>query len=406
MIRRRTMPHMALNASVTTLGLVGCLAFAGPVEAASFQVIHDFTGGKEGSVPGYTLLKDNNGAFIGTANQGGAGYGTVFRLAQKSGAWKVKPLYDFTGTEGQPGWGIIHGAGGSLFVNASYAQVMDGPCGSLLELDAKTARAKGVKLTSTLLHTYVKAQDGCPTGNLLRDADGDLFGVTQDGGANGWGSVFELSQSGSGWTQTILYSFHGAEDAGAPYAELISDDAGNLYGTASASSVNFGTVFELKRSHSGWKYQVLYTFSGGADGGQPVAALTFDKSGNMFGATTSFGANGGGTIFEMMPRHRGWKYKVLYSLTGSDGPVAALNISPTGTIYGTNFMDGTAGYGSVFSLAPSGKTWRYTDLHDFTGGADGGYPGGGVVFDSAGNLFGTAVLGGANGDGVLYEVMP
>lgn len=406
MNRSNTSARAHLKAAAAAAGLTAGLALAAPAVASSFQVIHDFTGGKEGAVPGYTLLNDGKDAFIGAANQGGLGYGTIFRVTQKAGAWKVKPLYDFQSSEGQPGWGVIHGAGGSLYVNATYASVQGGPCGSALELDPAKAPAGRAKLASTLLHTYVKADDGCPTGNLLRDQSGNLFGVTQDGGANGWGSVFELSPGKGGWTQTILYSFRGAEDGGAPYSELIADDAGNLYGAASASTQNFGVVFELSPSESGWSYNVLYTFTGGADGGQPVAALTFDKRGRLFGATTSFGANGGGTVFRLSPKGGSWKFKVLYSMSGSDGPVAALNIGRTGTIYGTNFMDGANGYGSVFSLAPSGRKWVYTDLHDFTGGADGGYPGGGVVFDSTGNLFGTAVLGGANGLGVLYEVTP
>jgi uncharacterized repeat protein (TIGR03803 family) len=378
--------------------------FASPAAAATFQVIHDFTGGADGAVPGYTLLKDGNG-FIGAANQGGGGYGTVFRLAQKAGAWIVKPLYDFTGDEGQPGWGVIHGPKGSLFVNATYASVQGGPCGSALELDRATAPANATKLNSTLLHTYVKSEDGCPTGNLLRDASGNLFGVTQNGGANAWGSVFELSPSQSGWTETILYSFRGAEDGGAPYSELVADDAGNLYGTASASTVNHGTVFKLSPFNGSWSYSVLYPFTGGEDGGQPVAALTFDRAGNLYGATTSFGAKGGGTIFTLTPSAGAWKFHVLHSLTGSDGPVAALTLAKTGAIYGTAFMDGADGYGSVFSLTPVSGKWRYKDLHDFTGGADGGYPGGGVVLN-AGILYGTAVLGGANGLGVVYEVTP
>ena len=400
------MSHYACRTAILSALVAFALnVFAAPAFAQSFTVIHDFTGGADGAVPGYTLLKNGKHGFIGAANQGGAGYGTVFQLSQKAGAWKVKPLYDFTGAEGQPGWGVIHGANGSLFVNASYNSVMGGPCGSALELDPAKAPGNGAKFVSTLLHTYTKSEDGCPTGNLLRDANGNLFGVTQNGGANGWGSVFELSPSGSGWTQSILYSFRGAEDGGAPYSELVMDKAGNLYGTASASTVNRGTVFELSPSNGSWSYTVLYAFTGGQDGGQPVAALTLDH-GKLYGATTSFGAGGGGTIFELKPANGGWKFKVLHSLTGSDGPVAALSIGTTGTLYGTNFVDGADGYGSVFSLTPSGGKWLYTDLHDFTGGADGGYPGGGVVLDAVGNLYGTAVLGGVNGLGVVYEVTP
>lgn len=389
------------------LSIVASTLAAPPAaHAQGFTVIHDFTGGTDGAVPGYTLLNNGTHGFIGAANQGGAGYGTVFEIAEKAGAWKVKPLYDFTGDEGQPGWGVIHGPNGSLFVNASYAGVMGGSCGSALELDRAQAPPIRAKLVNTLLHTYVKSQDGCPTGNLLRDKSGNLFGVTQNGGAYAWGSAFKLSPSQSGWTQTILYSFQGGDDGGAPYSELVMDKAGNLYGTASASTVNRGTVFELSPSNGSWTYTVLHAFSGGSDGGQPVAALTLARGGKLYGATTSFGAGGGGTIFELKPSHGTWKFKLLYSLSGSDGPVAALTLDSAGTLYGTSFMDGAYGYGSVFSLAPSAGRWLYKDLHDFTGGSDGGYPGGGVVLDAAGNLYGTAVLGGANGLGVIYQVTP
>lgn len=377
-----------------------------PASAANFQVIHDFTGRADGAAPGYTLLRDGKKAFIGTANQGGAGYGTVFRIKRKSGNWTVKPLYKLAATDGQPGWGVIAGKNGSLFVNASYASVQGGPCGSALELDPPTAPASRAKLVSTLLHTYTKSEDGCPSGNLLRGSGGKLFGVTQNGGAYGWGSVFELKLSRSGWKQTILHSFQGQADGGAPYSELIGDGAGNLYGTASSSEINAGTVFEVSPSQNGWAFKVLYTFTGGNDGGQPVAALTFDSAGNLYGATTSSGAKGGGTIFQMAPSGDIWNFQVLHSLSGTDGPVASLAIDKAGALYGTNFMDGANGYGSVFSLSPVSGKWRYKDLHDFTGGADGGYPGGGVVFDSNGNLFGTTVLGGANGLGVVYEVTP
>jgi uncharacterized repeat protein (TIGR03803 family) len=149
---------------------------------------------------------------------------------------------------------------------------------------------------------------------------------------------------------------------------------------------------------------VLYTFHGGSDGGQPTAGLVFDAAGNLYGAAESFGANGGGTVFELTPSGGTWSFNLLAGMTGSGGPVAALTLDSKGDIFGTNFFDGPAGYGSVFRLSPSKKGWTYKDLHDFTGGADGGYPGGGVVLDGAGNLYGTAVLGGANSFGVVYEI--
>jgi uncharacterized repeat protein (TIGR03803 family) len=290
-----------------------------------------------------------------------------------------------------------------------YASVLGGPCGTAMRLRPSPTPPRSVFDTwnGTALRTYVKSEEGCPTGNLLLDSAGNLYGVTQDGGANGWGSVFELTPSGSGWTESILYAFQGQNDGGAPYSGLIMDSAGNLYGTTAAAGANRqGVVFELKSSGGGWSEQVLYTFQGGNDGGQPVAGLIFDSAGNLYGATASWGSGGGGTVFKLASSGGSWTYSVLTSLTGSDGPVASLTMDSHGTLYGTTFMDDSFGYGSVFKLTPSGGGWTYADLHDFTGGTDGGYPGGGVVLDSAGNLYGTAVTGGTNGLGVLYEITP
>jgi uncharacterized repeat protein (TIGR03803 family) len=164
-------------------------------------------------------------------------------------------------------------------------------------------------------------------------------------------------------------------------------------------------VFELKHSGGSWTEQVLYTFQGGDDGGQPVAGLIFDNAGNLYGATSSWGTGRGGVVFKLASSGGTWTYSVLASLTGSDGPVASLTMDASGNLYGTTFMDGANQFGSVFKLARSGNNWTYTDLHDFTGGADGGYPGGGVVLDSSGGLYGTAVTGGANNLGVLYQIV-
>jgi uncharacterized repeat protein (TIGR03803 family) len=270
-------------------------------------------------------------------------------------------------------------------------------------------RAKGSRgYTSVLMHTYVKKDDGCPTGNLVVDAAGNVYGVTQSGGADGWGSIFELSNANGSWTQTILYSFSGSSDGGAPYAGPIFDHAGNLYGTATAGGgqgcgQGCGTVYELSPGNSGWTYNVLYTFTGGNDGGQPTAGLVFDKAGSLYGAAESYGANGGGTVFELSPSQSGWSFNLVSSLPGSGGPVVSLTLDGGHTIYGTSFF-GTSGYGSVFRLKQSNSVWTYKDLHDFTAGSDGGYPGGGVTLDASGNLYGTAVLGGANNQGVIYEI--
>lgn len=384
---------------------VGALAVASPACASNYVVIHDFTGGKDGATPGYTLTPDGDGRFLGATHDGGKGYGTIFELKQKNGSWKVAPVYDFDDTQGQPGWGVVRSKR-RLYINAGYASVLGGPCGSALQLQ-KSEGAPGAKWTATLMRTYVKSEDGCPTGNLLVDKNGNVFGVTQDGSANGWGSVFELSPSGSGWTETILHTFTGGGDGGAPYSELIGDDSGNLYGTSTAcASGCWGTVFELSPSGSGYDFKTLYAFTGGADGGQPTAGLLMDKEGNLYGAAESAGPSGGGVVFKLTPSGSSWSYSVLASLSGTGGPVAALTMDKVGNLYGTSFFDGADGFGSVFELRHTAKGWKYESLHDFTGGPDGGYPGGGVVLDRDGGLYGTTVLGGANGLGVVYRITP
>jgi hypothetical protein len=320
-------------------------------------------------------------------------------MAKKKSGWSVKPIYNFSGEDGQPGWGVTLDKG-SIYTNATYASVFGGSCGSAIQVQHGQ---------ETLMWTYTKDVDGCPTGNLVIDKAGNAYGVTQNGGPNGWGAVVELSPSNGSWTETILYAFKGSSDGGAPYSGLVFDKAGNLYGTATRAGASgcgqgCGTVFELSPSQSGWSYQVIYTFTGGNDGGQPTAGLVLDKSGNLYGAAESFGANGGGTVFELSPSQSGWSFSLLASLTGSGGPVVALTLASPTVIYGTNFFDGADGYGSIFQLTQSGGNWTYKDLHDFTGGADGGYPGGGVTIDAKGNLFGDAVLGGADNFGVVWEI--
>lgn len=392
------------------LALYAMLVTPHTAQAQNFQVLHNFTGGGDGGSPPYTLARDAGGHFYGTANQGGAnGAGIVFKFAQVDSGWELTPVYNFSGQDGQPGWGVTLAANGTIYTNATYNSVLGGPCGTAIHLTpSPTVPHSVISLwNETALHTYVKRTDGCPTGNLVLDSAGNVYGVTQGGGPDGWGTVFELSHSGSGWTETILYNFQGGNDGGAPYSGLIFDNAGNLYGTTSTKGAGgFGTVFELSHSGSGWTLSTLYSFDDGSDGGQVIAGLIFDSVGNLYGATAMGGSGGGGTVFELSLSGGSWNFSVLTSLTGTDGPVASLTMDASGKLYGTTFMDDSYGYGSVFELTPSGGNWTYTDLHDFTGGSDGGYPGGGVTLDSSGDLYGTAVLGGANNFGVIWQITP
>jgi uncharacterized repeat protein (TIGR03803 family) len=245
---------------------------------------------------------------------------------------------------------------------------------------------------------------------LTRDKAGNLYGTTTAGGANGNGTVFELSNKGGVWTEQVLYSF-GTDGDGATPVAGVTLHKGDLYGTTSAGgSAGYGTVFQLTKSQSGWAETVIYNFQMQSDGGIPYAGLTFDRAGNLYGAATE-GGNGsdaGGTIFELAPSNGGWTFTVLYSLPGwgISGTFRDLYLDASGNIYATTHCDGTYESGTVYELTLSNGTWTYNSLYVFTGGSDGQYSFSNLVFDKQGNLFGTTNVAGANGFGVIFEITP
>ncbi len=276
-----------------------------------------------------------------------------------------------------------------------------------------------------VLHNFGKGKDGAlPEAGLTFDAAGTMYGTTYWGGSylcgydNGCGTIFRLTPSANGtWTEKVLYSFgsQGCE----PAAALILDAAGNLYGTASGNDCDNGTVFELvpgKNDH--WTYKVLYSFTGGDDGGEPAAGLIFDAAGNLYGTTASGGYLSSGTVFELMPTTNGkWTEKVLHSFTYStDGalPTSTLIFDAVGNLYGTTSENGPGsgcgpyGCGTVFELIPRANgSWKEKTLHNFEGnGKDGYSPSAGMIFDAAGHLYGTTSSGGLHNDGTVFELIP
>jgi uncharacterized repeat protein (TIGR03803 family) len=196
-------------------------------------------------------------------------------------------------------------------------------------------------------------------GRVISDAAGDLYGTTAFGGTSGAGIVFELTNPGAptGWTESILYNFSGGSDGSQPFGGLIFDSAGNLYGTTSQGGAsNAGTVYKLTPGKGGvWTETVLYSFAGGADGMGPQSDLNFDEAGNLFGTTTSGGSPGNGIVFELMAGQNGiWTETVLHRFVTSEGtsPRAAVIFDQNGWLYGTLANDGTSGAGAVFRLKP------------------------------------------------------
>jgi uncharacterized repeat protein (TIGR03803 family) len=239
----------------------------------------------------------------------------------------------------------------------------------------------------------------------VRDSAGNLYGTTAVGGAFLMGTVFKLDTSGA---MTILHSFNGPDGAG-PYSRLVRDTAGNLYGTTLRGGSNAdGTVFKLDPAGN---EVVLYNFAGTPDGEAPFGSLVRDSTGNVYGTTYLGGAYGFGTVFKVDPTGA---ETVLYSFTGlADGglPWAGVVRDAAGNLYGTTVSGGDltcfppAGCGTVFKLDAAGNE---TVLHSFgpSFSGDGNFPVGRLMRDAAGNLFGTAQNGGAYGQGTIFKLKP
>ena len=284
----------------------------------------------------------------------------------------------------------------------------------------------------TVIHDFTGPDGARPTGDLIFDSDGNIYGVTDNGGyitksgdcVSGCGTVFKLSRVPGGWKHTILYKFHGGTDGSNPMAGLVIDGAGNLYGTAVASASESGVVFELSpRPSGGRQFSVIHAFTGmfgqGPDGGHPQAKLLLDSAGNLYGTASSGGTGklSSGVVFELSQTSPGnWTETVLHNFTGgSDGgqPESGLIFDASGNLYGATLAGGDLskcpgnGCGVVFELSPNSGVWTETVLHTFQG-LDGNLPFGNLIFDAAGNLYGAANEGGnASGCcGVIYELSP
>jgi uncharacterized repeat protein (TIGR03803 family) len=278
-----------------------------------------------------------------------------------------------------------------------------------------TTGSRALAQEEMVLHSFNGKNGSTPYAGLIFDAAGNLYGSTFSGGAYGDGTVFELTpETGGGWTETVLHSFNG-NDGSAPYAGLIFDAAGNLYGTTyGGGAYGDGTVFELTpEAGGGWTETLLHTFNGN-DGQFTYAGLIFDTASNLYGTTLSGGAHGNGTVFELTPEAGGsWTETVLHNFydNGKDGnnPYASLIFDTAGSLYGTTYGGGVYGDGTVFELTPeAGGGWTETILHNFSNSTTDGiglYPYAGLVFDAAGNLYGTTEEG-SYGYGSLFELTP
>lgn len=296
-------------------------------------------------------------------------------------------------------------------------------CISVLGLCAAAAGS-----SEKILHSFKGKPGETPVGGLIADAAGNFYG-TAAASSDGFGVVYQLKKSGNSWIYRVLYDFKTAEDGAEPIGNLIFDAAGNLYGVTAiggtgACDGGCGTVFELSpNSNGGWTESALYSFQGGSDGATPVAGLLADSQGAFYGTTVAgggvsagyCGSMGCGTVFELAPiSGGGWQESILFAFDGqSDGyfPGGVLISDGDGNLYGTASGGGPGTQGLVFKLSPSsGGTWTQKILFNFDGGAGGGQPAGKLTMDKSGNLYGTTEFGGNDsqcgfdGCGTVFEL--
>jgi uncharacterized repeat protein (TIGR03803 family) len=406
-----------------SIGLTAVLAISGITllmtgtrAVAQEKVLYSFQPQEHVPYPS-GLTSDAAGNLYGTTLNGGPnGSGSVFELSPRpGGGWTEKRLFTFDQIANYaygPLGGVVLDSAGNLYGTTMWGGKGGTYGGTVFELKLQA----GGRWAGTVLHNFGQsAGDGIlPNGGLVFDTVGNLYGTTNEGGASGLGTVFELSPQTDGtWTEAVLHSFTGA-DGEFPLATVTLDAAGNLYGTTSqAGSSGGGTVFQLQPVAGGWAFSTLYNFVYNGKGGSgPRCTLIFDSSGNLYGTTPAGGlAYNYGTVFELTPTGNGvWTEKAVhYFGHGEDGiePYAGLISDTFGNLYGTTTFGGAYDAGTVFKLTPGGGGgWTETTLHSFGHGKDGSVPVAGLIFDTAGNLYGTDYYGGAYDDGTVYEITP
>lgn len=403
-----------------------CVVTSQPAHTQTESVLYSFcslANCTDGFGPNGNLTQDAQGSLYGATQYGGADQnGTVFKVTPSGTETVLHSFLNGVGSspEGSLIWDVKGNLYGTTLGNGYVGLINQHFFGTVFELEPRSFK---------FLYRFLEKdqQYGAqPTRGLVRDAHGNVYGTTQYGGANGCatgygcGTVFKITPDK---TETVLHNFAGGTDGEEPHGGLVADSEGNLYGTTEfggggtgcEESIGCGTVFKVT---AGGTETVLYSFSGADDGARPFAGLVMDGQDNIYG-TTIFGGTGCGgdtgcgTVFKITPSGA---LTVLYNFRGgtdASSPWASLVLDGQGNLYGTSYYGGVGcsggGCGTVFKVTPDGTE---TVLYRFTGGTDGSRPYGGVVLDAQGNLYGTTYEGGIGecngspGCGVVFKVSP
>jgi uncharacterized protein YceK len=453
--------------AIVTVTLIVVLVLMPSAWAADkYQVLRSFQAGStDGEDPVGSLIFDDAGNLYGITVLGGSGggcvrgqgCGTAFMLAPNGdGTWTESVIFNFPDySQGGASWpvaGLVRDGSGNLYGTLSiggpncYSHQSPHECGAVFEL---TPNGDGT-WTEKVLHYFVGTDGSWPEAGLIFDTAGNLYGTTvwggsgkchDDGGDAGCGTVFKLTPKSDGsWKESVLHSFTGGRDGAYPIASVVVDTAGNLYGTTEYGGAGIcpgravlpgcGTVFKLTPNPGGrWTETVLHRFTGHNDGGWPLANLTLDAAGTLYGTASAGGTGhchdyynnktGCGLVFSLALGSGGkWAEEVIHDFYGGgQEPAASLIFDAAGSLYSTTSYGGGGGCyglngnklgcGIVFKLVPEPRgTWTKHLLYAFTGGNDGAGPNGSLIFDAAGGLYGATGGGGTYGYGTVFEITP
>lgn len=391
------------------------------VFAQTLTTIHDFNISRDGQNPQAGVAFNQQGNLYGTTIGALNGNGIVYKLTPPEaggGPWTESALHKFSGTPdgAVPVCSLVVSPSGELLGTTEEGGTHN--MGTVFGI--KVSQNSGDSSRERVLYSFGSStNDGAVPNAELLPAHSGFYGVTREGGTHGFGTVFLVTPQSGDWSETILYSFAGSGDAAFPSGGLIADQAGNLYGvTLLGGANNLGAVYQLSPPTSeggSWTERVIFSFSGG-DGTLPSGPLQFDQNGALYGTTDGGGSLQEGTVFQLAPSSRpggSWTQNVLFNFSGGrDGgnPVAGVIINNMGRIFGATSTGGPGRPfpgGVIFRLNPpvnQGDPWTETLLHAF-GGPDG-FRSLSQLVPKNGSFYGTTSAGGLNGKGTVFVLTP